>query len=650
VKGVTPEVTAEVRSRANILEVIAEHVVLKRAGKEYKGRCPFHDEKTPSFTVNPEKGIFKCFGCQAGGDVFAFVQKRKGIGFIDSVRDLAHKYNVQLVETIEERQEYDKRTAVLMLYQQASEYYISMLKDPTQGVVARDYLAKRGVTDEIIDRFKLGFAPNAWDGLLSYLTSATKAAPATLQEAGLVRQHPERQSYYDLFRNRLMIPICDEQGRVIAFGGRTLGDDQVKYLNSPETPIYTKGQHLFALNLAKESIKSQDAVIVVEGYFDAITPHQYGFTNTVATLGTALTEVQAKSLVRFTESKRVYLAFDADAAGAKAVERGGETLNQIAEGVGIELRVISIPGGKDPDECLRASHEEGEQSGSDAFAAAIQNALLLIDHQLENVIAECTLNTHTGRIEAARRLVPIVAQIKNSVGRGEYIRQLAMKLRIREEELLSDVDQYFRNNKLHARSPSSGQRHAAGFSARPSQKAGVKPGYVEAEQRLLALYLTSREDHERVSNALADEKLFTPAHQAIKDALDGIGTQFNTVEDLQYKLMDRLGVDAEASAALVEVVIRVDEVRKQNAPVHVLLLECRVRLFQERLSRAVAKQRAALTTASDDLEQEELQSQIGRLQRIERTVFSASSLEEVDELRLKFEEAMQPTMQGTGTK
>ncbi|HEY9778117.1 MAG TPA: DNA primase [Planktothrix sp.] len=622
-KGVTQEVIADVRSRANILEVVAEHVVLKRTGKEHKGRCPFHDEKTPSFHVNPDKGIYKCFGCGEGGDVFAFIQKYRGIDFIDSVRELAHKYGVQLVESVEEKQQYDRRTAILLLYQQASEFYARMLKDPNQGIVAREYLAKRGVTDEIIERFKLGYAPNNWDSLLNYLTTAAHASPVTLAEAGLVRKHPERNSHYDLFRHRLMIPIFDEQGRVIAFGGRTLGDDQVKYLNSPETPIYTKGQHLFALNLAKESIKARDAVIVVEGYFDAITPHQYGFTNTVATLGTALTEAQAKSLVRFTESKRVFLAFDADAAGAKAVERGSETLNTIAEGIGIDLRVIRIPGGKDPDECLRTQAQDGVEAGSESFARALEQAPALIDYQLEQAMAAGKTEGHLGKIESAKRLVPILAQMKNAVARGEYIRQWALKLGIREEELLSDVGQFRRDNGLGPRAQSQWQRKPSQSQARGS----LRSGYYEAEQRIIALYLTSRDDYDLVQRAMADEELITPAHQRVKEALDGIGSLFDTVQDLQYKLMDRLAPDKEAATALIEVILKVEEVRKQNAPIHVLLLQLRVRLLQERASRALAKLRTMLSSAQDDSEQAQLQSKIFELQGLDRnlTVISPDS-------------------------
>lgn len=642
-KGVTHEVSAEVRSRANILEVISEYVVLKQAGKEYKGRCPFHNEKTPSFNVNPSKGIFKCFGCNEGGDVFAFIQKYKKIDFIDAVRDLAHKYGVPLVESADDRQRYDKRSSILMLYQQACHFYMQMLKDPTHGVVARDYLAKRGISEEIIERFKLGFAPSGWDGLLRFLTEEAKAAPASLEEAGLVRKHPERSSYYDLFRNRLMIPICDDQGRVIAFGGRTLGDDQVKYLNSPETPIYTKGQHLFALNLAKESIKSNDSVIVVEGYFDAITPHQFGFTNTVATLGTALTEAQAKNLVRYTESKRVFLAFDADAAGAKAIDRGVETINQIAEGIGIELRVIKIPGGKDPDECLRAPQNEGELSGGELFSSAITNALPLIDYQIERALEGSNMSSHTGRIEAAQRLVPVLALIKNAVARGEYIRQWSMKFGMREEELLSDVSQYRSSRKLDR--PAAQQNFQARRNASVGPRSsGLKAGCIEAEQTLLALYLTSMDDNERVRAALSDENLITAAYQRIKDAIEGIGSGFNTVEDLQYKLMDRLAPDNEALTALVEVILKVDIMRKQNAPVDVLLLDLRVRLLKERVITGLARLRGLLATANDESEQHAVQSKIIRMRGFEakfQTMTAETTLDEIDELSRLIRETLQ---------
>jgi DNA primase len=638
--GLNQEFIAEVRQRASIVEVISEFVVLKRAGKagEYKGLCPFHQEKSPSFTVNGEKGFFKCFGCGAAGDAFSFMQKVKGLDFVDTVRDLAQKYNVTLVETQEDRKEWDKRSLVYMLYQKTCEYFRQQLNSPESGVVAREYLHKRQLSAETIEKFMLGYAPNSWDGLLNFLTRTTQVAPATLEEAGLVRKRPDSSGYYDLFRNRLMIPICDDRGRVIAFGGRTLGDDQAKYINSPATPIYTKGEHLFALHLAKESIKERDAVIVVEGYFDAITPHQFGFTNTVASLGTALTEQQARALVRYTDSKRVFLGFDADAAGERAVDNNAERLTQVADGVGIELRVIAIPGGKDPDECLRSP----DGQGSFAFAKALEDALSLTDYQLEKAMGVVDAKTHSGRIDASKRVVPILAQIKNNVARGEYIRQMALKLNLREEELLSDVGQYRRDKGFGRSTPAGYANKSYGKqdfeqTRPPGNRNAMKAGFVEAEQQLLALFLTDKDEHDRVSVAIAEDVFFSPVHQRIKEALAGLGNHFNNVEDLQFKLMDRLGPDKEAAAALIEVILKVEETRTQNPPIETVLVGCKGRLVKELLSRTMTKTRALLPTSSSDVEQETLQSKIIQLKGLEQKLVSAATLDELDELRRKIE-------------
>lgn len=626
-KGVTSEVIADVRSRANLLEVISEFVVLKRAGKEHRGLCPFHNEKTPSFHVNTEKGIYKCFGCGEGGDVFAFIQKVKGLDFLDSVRELAGRYGVRLVESVEDRQEYDRRTAILMLYEQACQYYTRLLADPREGMAAREYLKARGLSEETAARFKLGVAPAAWDGLLRYLTGAVKASAITLEEAGLVRRKPDSSSYYDLFRNRLMIPILDDQGRVIAFGGRTLVDGEVKYINSPETPIYTKGQHLFALNLAKDAIKHHDSVIVVEGYFDAITAHQHGFEQTVATLGTALTERQARLLVRYTESKRVFLAFDSDSAGERAIEKGVETLNQVAEGVGIELRALRVPGGKDPDECLRA------QGGSEAFQEAIDNAPLLIDYQLARAVESIDLKTHTGRVEAAGQIVPLLARIKNSVGRSEYVRQWALKIGTREEALLSDVADYRK-------------RQGMGLPPRPHAPAvpaaaRLKSGHLEAERQLLCLYLTGREDNRRVSDALVDESFIEPVHQRIKEALEGIGSQFNTTDDLTYRLMDRLAPDAEASRVMADLVLKVEEIRKQKAPVEVMLNEGRARILKERLIQAKNRLRVLMGLAGAESEQNDIGSKISKLLQLESAMLPAArSEDEINEIKRRMGEIL----------
>ncbi len=646
-KGVTSEVIAEVRSRASLHEVVSEHVVLKRTGADkYQGLCPFHNEKTASFSVNDDKGFFICFGCHEKGDVFSFVQKIKKIDFIDSVCELAHKYGVKLVETHQERQEYDKRSAILMLYQQASEYYVHMLNDEVGGQKAREYLNNRGIGSEIIEKFKLGYAPDLWDGLLNFLTTNAKAAPQTLAEAGLVGHKAETNRYYDIFKNRLMVPIFDGQGRVIAFGGRTLADDQVKYLNSPASPIYTKGQHLYAFHLAKEAIKEKDAVIVVEGYFDVITSHLYGFTNTVATCGTALTEQQAKSLVRYTDSKRVLLAFDADAAGVKAVDSGVETLNLIAEGVGLDLRVIQIPGGKDPDECLRASEDSG-LAGPAGYAKAIAEALPLIDYQLQKAMAGANITTHTGRIDAAKKVVPILAQIKTDVARSQYIQQWSSKLVIDEIALSADVSRYRKENRAGAKNATNQQAqsprtnsNAGSKSSLTASRNGLQSGYIDAERQLLALYLTSRDDYERVQAALLDETLLSPEHQTIKDAIDGIGSHFNNVEDLREKLSDRLAPDGDAVQAFVDVMIKVEIMRKQNSPIEVILREFRLKLLAERLKRALAGARAEFASVSEN-DQQALQSKIIQLKKLQDEILSnANTPEEIDALKRKIDVAI----------
>ena len=626
-KGVNNDVISEVRHRARIVDVVSEIVVLKRSGKDYAGLCPFHNEKTPSFRVNPEKGIFKCFGCGEGGDAFTFVQKIKKVGFIDSVKELAQKYGVALIETAAEQGEYDKRSRLLLLYQQAAEYYAHLLQDPNEGQMARDYLERRGIDEETISSFKLGYAPMAWDGLLTYLTESAKCSQETLVEAGLVRRKAESNHCYDLFRNRLMIPIHDEQGRVIAFGGRALGaDDQVKYLNSPESPIYTKGEHLFGLNVAKEHIKQKDSVIVVEGYFDAITPHRYGFKNTVATLGTALTERQGKLLMRFTESKRVFLCFDSDAAGEKAVSRGMETLSQIAEGIGIEMRVIRLQGGKDPDEFLRQSDKA---AGPDGFQRCINEAPLLLDYQLEKAVADADLSSASGRIDASKLLVPILARIKNAVARGEYIRQWALKLRLHEEEMLADVSQYRRQMRLGSE---PAQRSRPTFQ---QAKNAPKVGSQDAELSLLSIYLLSREDYEMMREKWQVQKMNNPVFQRIKEAIESIG-KYNSSNDFWSSLQNELAEDTEATQKLWDLAAKADEIKKQNLPLAVILNDFESTLRKERLLKAINTLSLRLKQKPGEEEEVELTVKFQQLKGLQDRMQLALE-DELDEVNRKLD-------------
>jgi DNA primase len=357
----------------------------------------------------------------------------------------------------------------------------------------------------------------------------------------------------------------------------------------------------------------------------------------VATLGTALTERQAKLLVRYTESKRVMLCFDADTAGVRAVDRGTQTINHIAEGVGIELRVIAVPGGKDPDECLRGS---GEHEGVEAFAGAVKKAPLFIDYQLEKTIAGVDIKTHSGRIEAARLVVPILAEIKNAVARGEYVRQWSLRLSLREEELLSDVGQLRRTQKLGVQAPRIDEK----VRQRAAQKNAPRSGYVEAERQLLALFLMSKEDHQAASDSLGDEKFIDPAHRRIREAIEGVG-QFTSAEDFQYRLMDRLGPDPQASAALVDIILKLEEQEKQNLPREVILKDNKARILQEKLNQGKNKLRAGLLLADSDEEQAELQSKIMSLQLLEvQALRGAQTDDQMTEIRRQIDSLLPETI------
>lgn len=621
---ISSDIISAVRSKANILEVVSQVVVLKKMGKDYKGLCPFHKEKTPSFYVNPDKGIYKCFGCGEGGDVFTFMQKARGLGFLDGVKELAHQFGVSIIESEEEKVEYKRRSLFLLLYEQACEFYSKLLNDPVQGLAARQYLNQRGIDEETIRKFRLGLAPSAWDALIDYLCTSNKVSAASLEEAGLARRRTEGHGFFDLFRNRLIIPITDEQGRVIAFGGRTLGNDQVKYLNSPETLIYKKGEHLFALFQAKEKIRAQDAVIVVEGYFDAITAHLSGFNNTVATLGTALSSEQARLLVRHTESKKVYLAFDADSAGIRATEKGAQTLEQLAAGIGLQLKIVSIPGGKDPDECLRSLE------GPDLFKRALEESKGLIEYELNQAVKGCDYKTAEGRIEIANKVVPILSKIENAVARSEYIRQIASAFGIQEASLGSDVSRQ-RKNK-------TGQ---SGSGMGVSKKARTAPpdGLIDAERWILSTFLTDDKSYEIAAQCISPDELMTTSHHRIINTIHGLKDQFNGTRDLEKKLFDCYVSEPEISAALVEIVLKAEEIEKQKIPVNVLLLQSRVKLIKEKLAILTKKVSSRLSSNNDMCETNLLQSKISELSRLERlTLPTIQKMEEVDEVRKKIKE------------
>jgi DNA primase len=430
----------EIRTRADIVDVVSEYVSLKSSGKNHKGLCPFHQEKTPSFSVSEEKQIFYCFGCNAGGNVFKFLMEIESISFIDAVKKLGNRFHVPLPEqslSPQEEKNRSERETILNLNKSATEYYSHHLRKTEGGGIARDYIKSRGFDKNTAEEFQLGWATPEWSGLLTHLKKKSTTSNQLMEKAGLITIKSatggKRESQYDRFRNRLIFPLMDVFGNIIGFAGRIISEGEPKYLNSPETLLYTKGNHLFGLNKAKEAIRNENRALLVEGYFDQICAYQKGIKNTVALCGTALTLNQVSLLRKYTTN--IVLIFDSDSAGQAAAQRGFELL--LSEGLNIS--VVLLPQGYDPDSYI-------QEKGKDEFLKLVENAKPFLESLIDKTIEEGTKNA-TGKTAAVNKILPALSKIKSSVERTEYIRYLSEKAEVNQKSLLEDLSKYFSGKK-----------------------------------------------------------------------------------------------------------------------------------------------------------------------------------------------------------
>ena len=434
-----PETIEEVKQRADIVDVISGRVVLRKRGKEFVGLCPFHDEKSPSFTVSPAKQMYYCFGCGAGGNAFKFLMELEKRPFSEVVLELAKNYQVP-VKTVEpeHRQELQRQISLReQLYEISAltaKFYEHALRQ-TQGEEPLAYLkSERKLGEETIQQFQLGYAPQGWEALYTYLVEQKNYPAQLVEQAGLIVPRKSGGSgYYDRFRNRIMIPIRDTQGRVIGFGGRALGDEQPKYLNSPETELFDKGKTLFALDTAKIAISKADRAVVVEGYFDAIALHAAGISNAVASLGTALSLNQVRQLLRYTDSKQIILNFDADKAGTQAAERAIGEIEKLAYQGEVQLRVLNIPDGKDADEYLKIY-------SSEQYRELLENAPLWLDWQLQQMLVNQDLKQADTSQQVTKKIIKLLTNITDDNQLAHYLQKSA--------EILSKGD--FRLTKMLA--------------------------------------------------------------------------------------------------------------------------------------------------------------------------------------------------------
>ena len=417
-----------VRSSSDILAVISSYVHLKKKGNRYWGCCPFHNEKTPSFSVVPQQGFFYCFGCHAGGNVFKFLSLIENVSYYEAIKLQAQRLNIPIPtyrKNAHELAEEQERNDLLKIHELAGSFFHNCLTKTALGAPGREYFATRQINSNIIEQFKLGYAPNLWDKL--YTSFIKRGIPKELlAKSGLVTIKDSGKAY-DRFRNRVIIPIADEHGHITGFGGRVITNtDSPKYLNSPETIIFNKRYLLFGLDQAQKAIKEQNFAIVVEGYMDAISLHSYGITNAVASLGTAFTVQQCRKILRF--SPNIYFCYDSDNAGQNATMRA----LAIASSSGANVRVISIPDGKDPDEFVK-------KHGAKAFYTLIDKALPLMEFQLQYVLKNTNGNTLEGKLSAINQLMPLLANISNAVERNEYIIRISNVLGIDEGVIRSDL-------------------------------------------------------------------------------------------------------------------------------------------------------------------------------------------------------------------
>ncbi len=515
-----PDTIEQVRQATDIVDVVSEHVSLRKQGRNLVGCCPFHDEKTPSFSVSPEKQFYYCFGCGAGGNAIKFLMEIGQRSFGEVVLDLAQRNQVP-IQTLAKGEE-KKLARKLSLREQlyeilaiASRYYEHALRQP-HGQTALCYVRdQRGLSNETIQTFQLGYAPGGWSTLHDVLVQEKGFAPELVKQAGLILPRKSGDGFYDRFRDRLMIPIHDAQSRVVGFGSRTLTGEEPKYLNSPETELFNKGKLLFGLDKARQTIVKADRAVVVEGYFDVIALHAVGITNAVASMGTALSLDQMRQLLRYTESKQVILNFDADAAGGKAAERAISEVEDQAYRGEVQLRVLNLPNGKDADEYLQ------EYTAED-YLDLLDEAPLWLDWQIQQALKDRDLQQAEQFQAATEAIATILGKLPNATLRTHYTHRCAgmlsqgdSRLALRLEEALR---QQVRGQRWHGRSQK--WQRPADFTLREA-----------AEAQLLRIYLHRPQFRREIHNTLKQRDIeFSFSHHRF------LWRQILTIEDDPTKL------------------------------------------------------------------------------------------------------------------
>ena len=503
------EILDEIRNRIDIVALISEYVPLKKSGKGHKGLCPFHQEKTPSFMVDSQKQIFHCFGCGEGGNIYTFIMKTEKLNFPEAVKLLANKAGVQLpVYEKQDSKKIEEKELIFRLNGITADYYQKNLFSP-QGKRALNYLLKRNFSEEIIKKFYLGYALPGFEHLVHFLTSK-KIGQTGLLKAGLTFRSTKTGKILDYFRDRIIFPIFNLQGKIIAFGGRVMDDKLPKYLNSPETPVYYKAKNLYGLFQAKQSIRQKNQVIIMEGYTDVLIAHQFGFDNAVASLGTALTGQQISLLKRFADE--ILIAFDSDSAGKSATLR---SLGLVKK-AGLAVKIVYLPPDSDPADIIL-------QKGKPFFSNLIKEALPLFDYKLKILLQQYNPASSQGKINIVKELFSDLADIGSDIELRSEVKKIAEKLHITEDSILIDLNQYKKGNKQLSNILTN---------------IPVESTHVNAEKILIGNMLQKRDVIERIISDLKVEDFTVPEHREIYSTIINL---FNKGEKISLqKVMDEI--------------------------------------------------------------------------------------------------------------
>jgi len=521
----------EIRNRCDIVDIISEYVHLKQAGKSFKGLCPFHGEKTPSFMVSPEKQLFHCFGCGEGGNVFNFLMKYEKISFFEAVKMLAKKSGVSL-PVDEEKENFLNRQKerLYKLNNLAVNYYRECLFKTNQGKKIINYLKKRGINDTSVEKYKLGYAPSGWDVLTNFLKKKGYSYEE-LTKARIINKSKIEGKYIDYFRDRIIFPIFNLSGRVIGFGGRVLDDSLPKYINSPETLVYNKGSNLYSLNFAKEDIRKKGYLIIVEGYTDVLITQQYEFNNVAASLGTALTARQIDLIKRFTDM--VLIAYDADSAGNMATLRSLDLLVK----AGLEVKVIDLPQGYDPADFLI-------KKGRTSFQNLIDGSLSLIDYKLKLLYSKNSIKTIEGKVKVIKGIIPTLSIMGDENELRAQIVKISEELKLTEEAIRIDLVKYKKGLKEFIPS----------FINPDSESGNIK-----AEKILIGCMLENEQIAQNILKKLKAKDFTVPLHRQIVEAIEKILKDDKIIDS--QKVIDCLNDDKAAkliSKILMEETITFD--------------------------------------------------------------------------------------------